>query len=144
MGIERTRRTDFMVQWSQRLTIVGLLAVTIFVAAGRAQISSPPTASLQLDDVTSLKANVDRLSQEDARSQERLNSIQGRLTVLEGLTIDKRLTILEQYWLTAKDRDRSLMTMLYSIVGGLIVLALGQYLNLKESVKHRRAQRGSE
>lgn len=132
-----------MVQWSQKLTIVGLLAATIFVAVGRAQISNPPTASLQAD-VAALKADVGRLTQGDAISQERLAVLQGRMAVLEGLTIDKRLTILEQYWLTAKDRDRSQMTMLYSIVGGLIVLALGQYLNLKESVKHRRAQRGAE
>lgn len=123
-----------MVQWSLRLTIAGLLAVSGFVAS--AQVSSPPTAAL--------KATVDQLAQADVRAQERLNHLQDRVTILEGLKLETRLTVLEQYWLAAKQRDESQMTLLYSIAGGLVVLALGQYLNLKESVKHRRVQRGED
>lgn len=123
-----------MVEWCQKLTIGGLLAVSCFVAAQAAQISSPPTAALQ--------ARAERAELEDIRAHERLNSLQDRVTNLEALKVDSRLTILEQYWIAAQKRDQSQMTMLYSIVGGLVVLALGQYLNLRESVRHRKGGGG--
>lgn len=121
-----------IVGWCQKLTIVGLVAVSCFVAAANAQVSGPPTAALQ--------QAVDRLVQDEVRSAERLNSLQDRVMNLEALKVDYRLTVLEQYWLAAKKRDESQMTLLYSIVGGLAVLALGQFLNLRESVRHRKAQ----
>lgn len=119
-----------VVEWCQKLTFAGLVAVGCFVAVADAQVSSP----------AALQGSVDRLVQEEVRAHERLNSLQDRITNLEGLKADYRLTVLEQYWLAAKKRDESQMTLLYSIVGGLAVLALGQFLNLRESVRHRKAK----
>lgn len=121
-----------IVGWCQKLTIAGLVAVSLFVARAGAQVSSPPTAALQ--------QSVERLVQEEIRAHERLNSLQDRLINLEQLKVDARLIVLEQWSLTTRKRDEAQMTMLYSIVGGLLLLALGQFLNLRESVKHRRAK----
>lgn len=53
----RTRRTDVVVGWFYKLTVVGLVAVGCFVAAVDAQVSIPPTAELQ--------RTVDKLVQEE-------------------------------------------------------------------------------
>lgn len=129
----RTRRTDVIVGWCQKLTIVGLVAVSAFVARANAQAPDQAAAALQ-------QRSIDRLVQEEVRAHERLNSLLARVENLEGLKADSRLIVLEQAWLVARERDAAQMTMLYSIVGGLVVLALGQFLNLRESSKHRRGR----